>query len=88
MSALKAKHQKRKYQKRAKRNRKRAMPATNAFRYSINDAQAMGAPSRTKIYEMLKDGRLTRAPDVPGMPTGITGESLRALLGINEEAVA
>jgi hypothetical protein len=79
---------KRKQHKPVKRERDRALPARNAFRYSLRDAQMLGAPGKTVIYAMLKDGRLTRAPDVPGLPTGITGESLRTLLGIPEEEVA
>jgi hypothetical protein len=70
------------------RARARAMPAANAFRYTIADVAAMGGPAKTVTYQMLKDGRLERAPDVAGLPTGVTGESLRRLLGIssNENA--
>jgi hypothetical protein len=72
--------------KKAKRRaRARAMPATNAFRYTIADVAAMGGPAKTVAYAMIKDGRLERAPDVPGLPTGVTGASLRKLLSIDEE---
>jgi hypothetical protein len=77
-----------KHQVRRPRQRDRALPSRNAFRYSLRDAQMLGAPGKTTLYEMMKDGRLERAPDVPGLPTGITGDSLRALLGIKESEVA
>jgi hypothetical protein len=68
------------------RKRQRAAPSPYAFAYTVADAQSMGGPAKTLLYQMLKDGRLQRAPDPTR--TMITGKSLRALLGINEEVSA
>ena len=68
------------------RNRARALPARNAFAYTIEDGQAMGLPGKTTIYELVKTGRL-KFIHVEGR-TLITGESLRALLGVDEEVTA
>ena len=38
--------------------RQRAQPHPLAFAYTIPDAQSMGAPGRTKIYELVKNGKL------------------------------
>lgn len=67
-----------------KRGRARAEPSRNAFAYTIEDAQAMGAPGKTKIYQLAESGRLELL-HVDGR-TMINGNSLRALLGI--EAVS
>lgn len=59
-----------------KRLRAAADPMAHAF--TIADAQAMGAPGRTKIYELFKSGKL-RKVNVAGR-TMVDGNSLRALL--------
>jgi hypothetical protein len=69
-----------------RKNRDRAPPSPHAFAYTVKDAQAMGAPGHTLLYEMLKDGRLERVPNDPR--TMITGASLRRLLGVKDEAAA
>ena len=61
------------------RIRRRPMPSENAFAYTLRDAQIMGAPGRTKIYELAKSGRLELLK-IDGQ-TLIKGNSLRALLG-------
>jgi hypothetical protein len=71
-----------------KRNRARAEPAANAFRYSLVDAMAMSGFGKTTMYELMKSGALQRAPDIPGLPVGVVGDSLRALLKISSEEVA
>ena len=61
-----------------KRLRAAATPMAHAF--TIPDAQAMGAPGRTKIYELAKCGKL-KLLHVAGR-TMVDGASLRALLGV------
>lgn len=61
------------------RTRARAAPNPLAFAFTIEDAQGMGAPGRTKIYELAKCGQL-KLIKVAGR-TLIEGNSLRALLG-------
>jgi hypothetical protein len=61
------------------RQRLRAAPNPMAHCFTIADAQSMGAPGRTKIYEMAKAGKL-RLIKVAGR-TMVDGNSLRALLG-------
>lgn len=68
------------------KTRERSLPSPWAHAYTVKDAQAMGAPGHTLLYQMLKDGRLQRAPDTSR--TMITGASLRALLGVKEETAA
>jgi hypothetical protein len=68
------------------RKRARALPAQNAFAFTIEDAQAMGAPGRTTIYALAKVGRL-KFIRVDGR-TLITGDSLRVLLGVADESAA
>ena len=53
-----------------------------AHAFTIADAQAMGAPGRTKIYELAKCGKL-RLLHVYGR-TLVCGDSLRELLGVAE----
>jgi hypothetical protein len=62
------------------RHRARPSPSPNAFAFTIADAQAMGGPGRTKIYELAKRGEL-KLIDVAGR-TMVDGASLRTLLGI------
>jgi hypothetical protein len=66
----------------AKKPRRRLRTAANpmAYAFTIEDAQAMGAPGRTKIYELAKGGRL-KLLHVAGR-TLVDGASLRALLGV------
>jgi hypothetical protein len=66
--------------KRDRRNRLRARPHPMAFAYTIADAQSMGAPSRTKIYQLAKLGKLTLVRGCGR--TLVSGDSLRALLGV------
>jgi hypothetical protein len=63
-----------------RRARQRAAADPRAFAYTIPDAQSMGAPGRTKIYELAKDGKL-KLLRVAGR-TLVDGASLRALLGV------
>ena len=63
------------------RGRARPAPSPNAFAFTIADAQAMGGPGRTKIYQMAKRGEL-KLIDVAGR-TMVDGASLRALLGVD-----
>jgi hypothetical protein len=67
-----------------KRERARAEPSRNAFAFTIEDAQAMGAPGKTKIYQLAESGRL-KLFSVDGR-TMISGDSLRALLGADTAA--
>ena len=60
------------------RRRLRAAPDPNAFAFTIEDGQAMGAPGKTTIYALFAKGTL-RKVKVAGR-TMIDGESLRALL--------
>jgi hypothetical protein len=62
------------------RNRVRPAPSPNAFAFTIEDAQAMGGPGRTKIYDLAKRGEL-KLISVAGR-TMVDGASLRALLGV------
>ena len=64
--------------KSGKRLRAAANPMAHAF--AIPDAQAMGAPGRTKIYELAKCGKF-KLLHVAGR-TLVDGASLRALLGV------
>ena len=64
-----------------RRNRARAPADPQAHAFTIGDAQAMGAPGRTTIYALAKQGRL-RLIKVGGR-TLVDGASLRALLGAN-----
>jgi hypothetical protein len=60
------------------RGRARAAPSPDAIAFTIHDAQSLGAPGRTKIYELAKSGRLTLRK-IDGR-TMVDGDSLRALL--------
>lgn len=66
------------------RKRLRAAPDPFAHAFTIRDAQAMGAPGRTKIYELGRAGKL-RLLKVAGR-TLVDGQTLRALLGVTAEA--
>ncbi len=63
-----------------RRARRRPAPVVHAYAFTIPDAQAMGGPGRTKIYELAKGGKL-KLVRVAGR-TMVDGASLRALLGI------
>ena len=65
-----------------KRNRLRAAPRPDAIAFTIHDAQAMGAPGRTKIYELANAGKL-KLLHVAGR-TMVCGASLRKLLEVSE----
>jgi hypothetical protein len=67
------------------RERARAEPSRNAFAYTIEDAQKMGAPGKSKIYELNASGRL-KLFNVDGRRM-VDGDSLRALLKVDQEAV-
>ena len=47
------------------KTRRRASAFANALAFTVRDAQAMGAPSRTTIYGLIKDGIL-KTVDAPG----------------------
>ncbi len=64
----------------AKRKRRRAAAAPHAYAYSIPDAQAMGAPGRTTIYKLAKEGKLKLVKVC--RRTMVDAASLRALLGV------
>jgi hypothetical protein len=53
-------------------------PSPDALAYRIKEAQFMGGPGRTKIYELAKKGHL-KLVRIDGR-TLIEGESLRNLL--------
>jgi hypothetical protein len=65
------------------RQRRRPMPAANAYTFTIEDGQAMGLPGKTTVYKMIADGRL-QTVDVGGR-TMLTGDSVRRVLGANKE---
>lgn len=65
-----------------RRNRLRAAPSPWALAYTVSDAQSMGAPGKTKLYELKKSGQL-RFIKSAGR-TMICGDSLRKLLGVTE----
>ena len=60
------------------RGRRREAASPDAIAFTIRDAQSLGAPGRTKIYELAKSGRLT-IRKIDGRVL-IDGDSLRALL--------
>lgn len=62
-----------------KRQRARSMPSPHAFAYTQSDAQAMGAPGRTRLYELRMAGVLEWFVDEAGRVM-IKGSSLRRLL--------
>jgi hypothetical protein len=64
------------------RGRARAQPSRDAFAYTIADAQSLGGPGRTKMYQLAKAGRLTLIK-VDGR-TLVGGDSLRSLLKPSE----
>jgi hypothetical protein len=68
--------------------RRRAPPARNAFAYTIPDAQAMGAPSKSAIYDLAKAGHLKFIEKKPGCPVMLEGNSLRMFLGVKLDEVA
>jgi hypothetical protein len=61
------------------KGRARASADPKAFAFTIRDAQAMGAPGRTSIYALAKEGRLKLLK--VGRRTLVDGASLRSLLG-------
>ena len=61
-----------------RRQRQRAAADPRAFAYTIEDAQRMGAPGRTKIYELIANGSLKSV--IVGGRRMIVGDSLRRLL--------
>jgi hypothetical protein len=67
-----------------KRRRLRAMPSPDAYSFTIPDAQAMGAPSKTTIYGIDKrlkaEGKALLFKDAAGR-TMMYGNMLRALFG-------
>jgi hypothetical protein len=63
-----------------KRKRDRALPSPQAYAFTIADAQAMGLPGKSKIYEMIKAGTL--ATIKVGGRTLLKGDSVRAVLGV------
>ncbi len=60
------------------RARARAAARPDALAFTIPDAQSLGAPGRTTIYDLAKAGKL-RLLKVAGR-TMVDGDSLRALL--------
>ena len=84
--STKQKQQQKRVQKRAakKRQRQRAMPSPSAYAFTLHDAMAMGAPAKTKIYELGKKGVLDLFRDAAGRRM-VGGNSLRKLLGVKED---
>jgi hypothetical protein len=76
----------RKSGKKRQLQRERALPSPNVHAYTIPDAQAMGLPGRTKIYELINAGRLKVIK--LDHRTMVVGDSLRELLSAKDEAVA
>jgi excisionase family DNA binding protein len=62
------------------RRRLRAAPHPYAFTYTVADTEAMCGFGRTKIYELVRAGKL-RLMKV-GARSLINGDDLRALLGV------
>jgi hypothetical protein len=62
----------------SERHRRRALPRLDAIAFTIPDAQALGAPSRSKIYELGSQGDLILRK-IAGRVM-VDGDSLRALL--------
>jgi hypothetical protein len=74
----------------AKRNRVRALPSLNAFRFTIPDYESLGGAAKTSLYAEDKRRRengekrlLTK--DAFGR-TLVDGDEGRALLGVKEVA--
>ena len=61
-----------------RRKRTRPHPRPDALAFTVNEVRQIGGPGRTKVYELIAQGRLT-AVSVGGRRL-ITGDSLRALL--------
>jgi hypothetical protein len=68
--------------------RRRALPARNAYAFTLLDAQSMGAPSKSAIYDLVKGGHLKFIEKKPGCPVMLEGDSLRAFLGVKLDEVA
>jgi hypothetical protein len=66
-----------------KRHRPTAAQRPDALAFTIAGFQAVGGPSKTKIYELGKAGVLEMFRDAAGR-TMITGKSARALLKAQE----
>lgn len=66
-------------EEKARRQRRREAVNPNALAFTIRDAQAVGAPGSTKIYELIKTGKLASFVDAAGRRM-IVGDSLRAML--------
>jgi hypothetical protein len=60
------------------RRRARPAPSPSAFAFTVKDSQSMGAPGRTKLYELAKQGKL-KLIKIAGR-TMVQGDSLRELL--------
>jgi hypothetical protein len=71
------------------RQRQRAMPSPMAFAFTVRDAQMMGGPGKTKLYDLdrqLKaEGKPLLFKDAAGR-TMVNGDGLRELLGVNATA--
>lgn len=65
---------------------KRAPARPDQLAYTVAQVQEMGGPGRTKVYELVAQGKLTLVR--VGGRSRITGASLRALLGASELEIA
>lgn len=70
----------------AKRNRARSAASPDAFAYRLDDASAMSGIGRSKLYALHKDDKLEFVK--VGKMVMVSGDSLRRLLGVKEEATA
>ena len=54
------------------------LPSPHAILYRVNEVPLIGGPHRTKLYELIKEGRILARKC--GSRTLIDGDSLRAYL--------
>ena len=72
--------------KNTRQRSKRAPARPDQLAYTVAQVQEMGGPGRTKVYELVAEGKLTLVR--VGGRSRITGASLRALLGAYEQEIA
>ena len=72
--------------KNARQRSKRAPARPDQLAYTVAQVQEIGGPGRTKVYELVAQGKLTLVR--VGGRSRITGASLRALLGASEQEIA
>ena len=72
-------------EKRTRQRTSRAPARPDQIAYTIAQVQEVGGPGRTKVYELVAEGKL-KMVHVCGR-SRITGASLRLLLGASEQDV-